>query len=401
MDYQELLPRFAAGTATGAERDAFNQWLETLPPDAFRQVVEDYERFLSAQPSFDPYNNRLLETLLHKIHEQEETPPHDLPGRLIVPRWVRYAAAILLVAGAGLFAWWLSKHGGTSAPSQGKLAVQGTADVEPGKDGAILTLADGRVIVLDSLGNGTIAQEGGANVVLTNGQLAYNRDTSAIHQHTVLYNTMQTPRGRQFQLLLPDGTRVWLNAVSSIRYPIVFTGDRREVTVTGEAYLEVAKGDDKQFLIHSNGITSIVRGTGLNINAYDDEEATRITLVEGRAYVGVTPQQEGIMVQALLLPGEQASFTPGNDRPVVSNVNIEQVVAWKNGVFNFQHSDLPSAMRQIARWYDVEVVFAGDTPKVEFGGKIQRSLSLSQIIKNLGDNELQFKIEDRKLIVMP
>ncbi|WEK34356.1 MAG: DUF4974 domain-containing protein [Candidatus Pseudobacter hemicellulosilyticus] len=400
MNYPELLPRFAAGTATDAERTAFNQWLETLPPAELQQVLAYYERCLSAQETFDTHDQPMLDRLLLSIREQESGGT----GRLHVLQplaWVKYAAAIVLLAGAAVFFWVRTNKVPLPGDGAANTSPATPADVAPGKDGAILTLADGRVIVLDSLGNGTIAREGNMQVVLQNGQLTYNAHEQLLSGSPELYNTMQTPRGRQFQLVLPDGTRVWLNAVSSIRYPVAFTGSKREVTITGEAYLEVAPDADKEFVVHTSGISSLVQARGLNVNAYEDEAATRITLVEGKAYVGVQDESRSRSVAASLLPGQQASFVAGKAEPVISPVNLEQVVAWKNGVFNFEHSDLPAAMRQIARWYDVEVVYAGDIPHVEFGGKIQRSLSLSQIIKNLGDNELKFTIKGRQLIVHP
>lgn len=327
--------------------------------------------------------------------------------RIPMLRWWAAAAVILAISLAGA---WLFNRSTESVP---QVAAHVEKDIEPGKDGAILTLADGSTVVLDSLGNGVVATQGKVQVMFKDGKLAYASEgmMAAVAQEPMFYNTMSTPRGRQFQLLLSDGTKVWLNAASSIRFPAFFKGDKREVEVTGEVYFEVAHNPLKPFRVHynnalpgeaaHNGVVEVL-GTHFNINAYPDEPEIQTTLLEGSVKVS-----QGAAT-AMLKPGQQAAVKvePGNKGQAkedleVRQANLDQVVAWKDGVFNFHHAGLKSALRQIARWYDVEVVYEKGVPDIEFAGKVQRNLSLMQIMKGLGDEEVHFRVEGRKLIVMP
>ncbi len=402
MNYRHLLPKFAAGTATADERRAFHQWLETLSIQEFQEVVTDYEKLLSAQSSFDPYNVALLDQLLSSIQQEKEKPMAVHRVQFLRTAWFRYAAAILVIV-AGLVIYYSIPPNSSKSIKSPQIQVQ-TPDIQPGRNGALLTLADGRTIVLDSLGNGAIASQGGTDVVLQNGQLAYNETTQAAHDTTkgkVLYNTMQTPRGRQFQLTLPDGTRILLNAVSSVRYPTAFTGHTREVEISGEAYLEVAKDPSKKFIVHTTYSTVEVLGTHFNVNAYEEEATTNITLLEGKVLVHAGRAANGI-AHSEMSPGYQAQVpNTANPTVILAPVDVDQFVAWKNGVFNFQGYSVPAVMRQIERWYDVEVVYEKNVPNIVFGGKVQRSLSLSQLIKGLEDEQIHFRIEGRKLIVTP
>lgn len=263
--------------------------------------------------------------------------------------------------------------------------------VLPGSNKATLTLADGSVVPLDSSAQRAIPQ---ANAWQKNGQLVYN--TTQQNGTQVSYNTLRTPRGGQFQLTLPDGTKVWLNAASSITYPL--NEDIREVSITGEAYFEVASAAAKPFEVKINDATSIqVLGTHFNINAYTDESAISTTLLQGSVKV-VNKTASDI----LLKPGQQANV-PGNGGPtqVLSNANLDQAVAWKNGVFNFDGKGLPEIMRQLSRWYDVEVVFTGNVPSRRFGGEIQRNLQLEQVLTILQQMDVKFRIEGKKLVVLP
>jgi transmembrane sensor len=301
---------------------------------------------------------------------------------------------------------------------------QASNNIQPGKEGAILTLADGRTVVLDSLGNGIIATQSSTQVVLKDGQLVYKQlttgDPDSIGTGSRLaFNTMTTPRGRQYQLILPDGSKVWLNAASSITYPTAFTGTERKVSITGEAYFEVSPlpaspggGGEKgkmSFIVDVAGKGRVeVLGTHFNINAYDDEGAIKTTLLEGKVKVSATQPQlapsgrETInhKQQTVLIPGEQAQM---NDHSslirVVKNVDVEEVMAWKNGHFHFNDTDLKNMMRQLSRWYDIDVKYAGQVPADRFSGKVSRSLNLLQVLKMLEFSDLDIKIEGRALVV--
>lgn len=390
MNYSDLLPKFAAGTATEEEREAFNEWLDTLAPEAFREVLAAYENALTTQTTFAPHNKQLLQQILYNIEEQQlqQTPVR----RIFSSKWFRYAAAIILIGGLSTF-WLLRNHRQQTVADNRHTPSGKPNDIPPGKEGAILTLADGRTIVLDSLQPGAIAHEGNNQIILKDGQLDYLHGQKTGSDAPVLYNTMQTPHGRQFQLTLPDGTRVWLNAMSSIRFPVAFA-DTREVNITGEAYLEVAKDPRKKFVVHSNGISTEVLGTHFNVNAYEDEDAVRITLIEGKVQVRNSKET------AALTAGMQANAKQAAAIKI-SPVNTDQAIAWKNGIFNLQDCSLHTVMRQIARWYDVEIVYEKNVPELTFQGKMQRNLSLTQLLKGLQDQEVKFRIDGRKLIVSP
>ncbi|MRG43568.1 DUF4974 domain-containing protein [Chitinophaga sp. SYP-B3965] len=261
-------------------------------------------------------------------------------------------------------------------------------DIAPGTDKAILTLADGSKVTLDSSGN-QVLQQGSATVRQHGGQLLYDAHDDNI---TVSYNTLTTPRGGQFRITLPDGTRVWMNAVSSLRFPTAFTGKERNVEVTGEAYFEVTQDAGKPFIVQINNQTKVeVLGTHFNVNAYTDEAALETTLLEGRVRVQGT----------ILQPGQQARVTTDGAVKVVKDVNVDQVVAWKNGAFNFEDKTLPEVMRQLARWYDVQVVYEGKIPDIVFSGEMGRGLSLSQCLTILEKMNVHFRVEGKTLVVMP
>lgn len=305
-------------------------------------------------------------------------------------RW-RWAAAAVFIIAIGTVAIVLSVNNDnrdieivttTSNKSQ-------QMDVLPGRSGAILTLADGTKVLLDSLGDGIVATQGKTNVLIRNNELVY--DASA-KQREVLYNTMTTPKGRQYLLVLPDGSRVWLNAASSINYPTVFAANDRSVTLTGEAYFEVAKDASKKFVVNANGVTTEVLGTHFNINAYEDEKETRITLLEGSVKV----KQNASNV--ILKPGQQA-ITKNTDLSVNNNPDLEVVMAWKKGIFLLDNTDLPTIMRQISRWYDVDVVYQGKIDERKFGGGVSKNLPLSKVLELLEANGIKFKKEGRRIIL--
>jgi ferric-dicitrate binding protein FerR (iron transport regulator) len=312
------------------------------------------------------------------------------PATPVYRRWRMATAAAVLLLFAGTYLWRMNRS--SQQVAEGK-APATHIDVAPGKQGAILTLADGRNVVLDSMGNGVIATQNGSKVLLKNGQLAYHRDGTATTE--AAFNTVTTPKGRQFQVALPDGTKVWLNAASSLRYPTLFSGKERKVEITGEAYFEVAANPAMPFRVQVNKSTDIeVLGTRFNINSYTDEANVNATLLEGSVQV----VRDG--EKALLYPGQQAQVS--GQIKIVNNVNVEKVVAWKNGVFDFQDANLEEVMRQLERWYDIEVIYKKGIPKLEFIGKMGRDLSLSAVLNGLQMSRVHFRLEEgRRLIVLP
>jgi transmembrane sensor len=277
-------------------------------------------------------------------------------------------------------------------------------DIPPGRQGAILTLSDGKQVVLDSLGNGVVATQNGTQVILKNGQLAY--DAAGKSTGAIAYNTMSTPKGRQFQVTLPDGTRVWLNSASSITYPTSFAGNERRVEITGEAYFEVAHlfpvGGGKgrgpiPFKVKINDQAEVeVLGTHFNINAYHDESNIKTTLLEGSVKV------TGGSDRAFLQPGQQAQVTLSEKIKIVKDADIEKVMAWKEGLFNFEGLGIEEVMRQLARWYDIDVVYGKEVPDIKFVGEMSKNVSLSDLLSGLKGIGVHFRIEqERRLVILP
>lgn len=270
-------------------------------------------------------------------------------------------------------------------------ASKETNDKDPAKTGAILTLSNGSEIVLDSVANGLLANQQNTSVIKKNGGIVYTADTNA----QPVYNTMTTPRARQYNLELSDGTKVWLNASSSITFPTSFAANERKVKVTGEVYFEVAKDKTRPFRVLANEMQINVLGTHFNVNAYDDEASVSTTLLEGS--VLITEKSKKL----LLKPGQQAQKQKSGAMTLNENVNLDEVMGWKNGVFYFENASLEMVLRQLSRWYDVDVVFEKGVPSRIFEGEIQRDLQLSQVLKILEKNKVRFKIEGKTLKVMP
>lgn len=301
----------------------------------------------------------------------------------------RYAAAIILLLGIGAYLWTTNKK--TNTPALVKTDV-----IAPGREGAVLTLADGSKMVLDSLGNGVVANQQGVQVLLQNGQLAY--DPSGGTSGETVYNTISTPNGRQFKLLLPDGSKVWLNAASSIKFPTAFAGKERRIELEGEAYFEVAKNADMPFRVTMRDATEVeVLGTSFNINAYRNEAAIRTTLLTGAVRLNAFNQSQ------TLKPGQQAVIKPSKEQlEVVQSADLDQVMAWKNGLFNFDDASLEEVMRQLERWYDIDVTYAKGVPSIRFGGEINRQNTLQDVLQILEKSNVHFRQEEgRKLVVIP
>lgn len=304
-------------------------------------------------------------------------------------RWYA-AAAILLLVLSGITYRWL-QH----SPQHAAVAPM-VSEVGPGGSKALLTLANGTTLTLDSAGKQVI-QQGVTLIHQQNGQLQYHVQAAAALVGYSM-NTLTTPRGGQYQLLLPDGSKVWLNAASSLRYPTVFSDTGRLVELTGEAYFEIqslSRSDNKKvpFRVKVNNMVVEVLGTHFNIMAYSDEQAIKTTLLEGS--VRVLQNSSG----QVLRPGEQAVVAAGNEIKVLRNVDVQEAVAWKNGVFQFNRAGLQVVMRQLSRWYDVEVVYEGNIPNLEFLGKMQRELNLSEVLSILEKSGVRFRVEGRRIIV--
>ena len=336
--------------------------------------------------------------------------PHKRAIKIFNWRRVAAAASIIVLIGAGIL--YYQGHQRVDQPaSANPLASTPEADIAPpDATHAVLTLSDGRVIVLDSAGKGTLAQQGEVNIVkLPDGQIRYHSSTPEQAKGVVLYNTLTNPAGSKVvNITLEDGTRVWLNSKSSLRYPTAFTGELRQVEITGEAYFEVAqmsapasKGQESRvpFQVKANDVAIEVLGTHFNINSYAEEGMIRTTLLEGSVRVSKGGQS------VLLRPGQQAQVVPSNESRTsqtsikVDRPDVDEVMAWKHGRFSFQNADLETIMRQMARWYNVEVVYENKIND-RYTVNVSRDVPVSQLFKFIEmSGGVIFTIDDKKVIV--
>lgn len=308
------------------------------------------------------------------------------PGVYRLWTQIAVAASILLVLGTGIY--YLAGKQIFPKPPVAQMKQQ---DAAPGSDKAILTLADGRQIVLTDLANGKVAQEGAVVITKKDGHIAYSGSTGGTES---LYNTITTPRTGKYFLVLADGTKVWLDAATTFRYPASFAGKERNVQLNGQAYFEVAHNPSMPFHVSANGVKVEVLGTHFNIMAYGDEPAINTTLLEGAVKVTT-----GTKVQQLS-PGQQAEVSDGTMR-WIKNADVDQAVAWKNGIFQYKGSNIETILRQAARWYGVEVEYRGKI-RDKFSGQIARTVNLSQLLKILEETgSVKFQIIDKKIIVLP
>lgn len=372
--FLELIRKFLNGTASEEE---------------LRFIQSYYAWFDHHQDVLDGFNDDQLEQLKQlnlnsiwkkvEIAEQAQVPaiPHF---RKYKWRYTAAAAAIILLSFSINFL--RSTEPSIVQPIPNLTATVSPTDIIPGGNKAVLTLGDGSSIELDSASSGELAQQGEIRVVkLANGQVAYN--VNGVHQGESLINTMTTPKGGKYQLILHDGTRVWLNAASSITYPTIFPDNERKVKITGEVYFEVVTNPQKPFKVETYKEELVVLGTSFNVNSYKDEKGIKTSLFSG-----------SLKVQNMLLKPGQAHI-----EGTVSKTNLQQDIAWKNGVFNFDNMSLKNAMRQIARWYDVDIQYTGTIREIELAGEIGRNLTLKQVLSGLQDNETQFKLEGKTLYV--
>lgn len=421
-----LLYRHSQGTLSDEEAEQLEAWKNASQNNAaLIEALEDEESLSMKIADFHPENKQQLrDSILTQVMMNEQ---HKVP--VVRTSWWKYAAAAIIILGLGAYLWTTQQQ---ETPAVVKTEVPVQNDVAPGGNKATLTLANGQKIVLDTLENGNVNMGSQQLLVKKDGLLEYSRESSSVipsenssvipsdrsvtpsersEARNPVFHTLTTPRGGQFQLTLSDGTKAWLNAASSITYPTVFQGKERSVTITGEVYFEVAKDKKKKFIVNVDDRQRVeVLGTHFNINAYKDERSINTTLIEGSIRLTPHPspltknnlgnKRSPVHTSLTLKPGQQGQLD--NKRlSLAVHPDVEQAVAWKNGVLNFNNVSLEQAMRQIARWYDVEVVYEKGIPDVKFGGRLGSDLSLSQVTKALEMAGLQFRIEGKKLIVAP
>jgi len=380
---EELLEKYNAGLATPEEKAVVESW---------------YLKYKT------PPSDLTSEDLLYEVNIGYAQLQRQLAGKKTVRWWPRVAvaASLLLCVSIGLV--WFKKQ---AAKNNTTVAAKISHEILPGSNKAMLTLSDGRKLMLDSAENGNLAEQQGVNIIKhDDGQLAYV-DHGATNK-AIAMNTLETPRGGQYQVQLPDGTKVWLNSASSIKYPSRFSGDKRRVELTGEAYFEVAsvhlKGRKKMpFIVTTNALGNgkgqqiEVLGTHFNIKAYNNDSEIATTLLEGS--VKVTPLHQPS--KAIIIKPEQQAITSLHNPLMIEKVDVEEAVAWKNGYFVFENEDIQSIMNVLSRWYNVDISYKGEVTKQKFGGAFPRSANINDLLKHMESfGNVSFKVEGRRIIVM-
>ncbi|MGN6434947.1 MAG: FecR family protein [Agriterribacter sp.] len=383
-----LIEKYLSGNITAEEHLQLDEWYESRPEKEEKDVADrSGQAAMSAR-----LEARILESI-KKHKKAAEVKP------FFRRHFLYMAAAILLILfSVGSYLYFFSTRQPHASLAK-KTVPPANNDIEPGGNKALLTLSDGTAIVLDTAINGTLSQQGNIKVLkLDNGLLRYNQQQSNGGVTAIpVFNTISTPRGGQYQVTLSDGTRVWLNAASSLRFPVAFTGSERKVEITGEAYFEVAHDKQRPFRVESHGSVVEVLGTHFNINAYADETAVKTTLLQGKVKVTSTATAE----TKTLLPGQQSALDKQGNITMRQHADTEETTAWMHGHFQFKSADLKMVLRQVARWYDVEIVYNGAVD-IHFTGQLPRGEKASAIFEKLEmTGAVHFKIENRKIIVSP
>lgn len=365
--------------ASQISADDVNQTLQRiwndLPPDS---------RQLNEQES-----NQILNQILNPVKENRTSA--SIVKKISFRKIAAAAAILVCICTAGWFYGFKKTKEETPASVIAK--YDQPPQILPGTNKAELILEDGSSVSLDSAGNGNIASQGNMNIKSVNGHIFYTPANDNAVSQTIAHNILRTPKGGFYQLTLSDGTKLWLNAASSLRYPVTFSNTERVVELNGEGYFEVAKDERRPFKVLVKGINIEVLGTHFNVMAYDNESAIKTTLLEGSVKL------RGLGDDAILSPGQQAKQMDNGRMEIINGVNLEEVVAWKNGYFHFERAGLEVLMRQIERWYDVEVIYDGPVQQRAFGGKISRSSNIKDVLKILALSKVSFRIENKTIIV--
>lgn len=387
-DLQVAIERYLSGRASASDRQLVDDWYYSFPDEQV-EIPLDEEEFRGRVK--DRIEGRLRHTL--GIPLGEGGLPVERSARIIPIRVIRWtvAAAILVLFLAGGYLYY---H--TTVQVNRSVTPIATAknDLSPGTTRATLTLADGRQIALDSSRIGQLAVQGKTRILNSRGAVAYTGTTS----DATLYNTLSTGRGQQSPpLTLSDGTKVWLNAASSIRFPVAFTGKSRSVTVTGEAYFEVSPDASRPFLVQAGPALVQVLGTRFDLMAYANEPSIQTTLIDGAVQVGNKDNARR------LSPGQQSQLYPDGSMRIIPNTDLDLVTAWKNGMQSFSNADTRTIMRQVERWYGVDISYEGNIAARNFSGDIPRSANLSEVLKLFEVNNIHFTLDaqHRKLTVKP
>lgn len=377
-----LARKYLDHSATDAEVRALHQWYDEVDETEIEFI------FTNLPQTPDQFGEQMLSELQEMITKEKKR-------KVLKINWWK-AAAVLLLVGGGLIAFLLSSNQAGRNDKSGIVKNTPSGDVAPGRDGAILTLSDNREIVLDNANDGNLTPDGDVQIVKKGSEITYVFNGTAATEE-VQYNTVSTPRGRQFKVILPDGTSAVLDAASSVYFPTAFTGEERKVAVTGQVYFDVTPDKTKPFIVQNNDMEVEVLGTSFNVNTYTDDDARSVTLLHGSVKV----RSNRSAVSTFITPGQQARINNNGKVDVVKSVDVDEVMAWKDGAFQFNETGLSKVMAQLARWYDVDVEMRITGDERFFNGRISRNINLSQVLEILRLSDVNFRLDGKKLIVLP
>jgi ferric-dicitrate binding protein FerR (iron transport regulator) len=393
----ELIIKHLRGELNHQEQELLNKWLsEDERNVSFLESLREDEALENGSQFFSSLDvNSAWQKVSKQTHQNQDT---KFWKKAI--KWKQVAILIFFLTAGLLFYAEFNKEKEPAVAL--KVNRYSKEDVLPGGDKAMLELADGSVVILEQVNNGSLQEQGGTKIVKQDGRLVYNA-TQGSPSGTISYNKISTPKGGQYHIVLPDGSKVWLNAESTLRFPTMFTGNERQVELTGEAYFEVAKlevpsssvktGKMMPFKVQTNGVNIEVLGTHFNVMAYSNEKSVNTTLLEGSVRVSQLKTNNS----QLLKPGQQARV---NESIKIVNVDTEEVIAWKNGFFHFNGADIQTVMGQIERWYNVEVDYEGEVTSKHFTGIISREINASKVLDMLElTGGVKFEIKGKRIRV--
>lgn len=378
-----LLTQFTNKTITVEEMAELERYLQD---DKYARILTDevVEQLTNAQASggdfhrFDHLARRAMQ--VDKVFNNDINTKSSTPIRFL-RKW-SWAAAVILLLGVGGFFWTSYKN---NMPAAG--IIQAKADIVPGTNRAVLTVGSNEPITLSNSKKGIAI---GTAITYNDGERIADADKML---------QLVTPRGGKYQAVLSDGTKVWLNAASSVKFPSKFSGDRREVEVTGEVYMEIAQNARAPFIVKAGNSIIQVLGTSFNINAYEDEEIQKTTLISGSVKVLTTGGGDAYVQDVTLRPGQQAIVYNNKSIDVKQRVDTAQDIAWKNGYFSFENVGMNEMIRQIERWYDINIQFEGQVPDIKLSGGMDRDVKLSGLIRFFNSYGLQTRLEGRTLYI--
>lgn len=387
-EFASLVSGYLHETLSKEQEECLMQILEK--DEDKRKLLEYYKQTAPAQERLDYISRLNVDLAWSKVSQRYQDKQKKTKYRFL-----RYAAAAVLVLGS--LGIWIRYANEQDNPAQVTASVKYTQDVLPGGNVAVLVLSDGSKVSLDS-GQVSLKEKDGTRMSGRKGGLSYTpREFSS--PMVQLYNTLIVPKAGTYQLTLPDGTSVWLNAMSQLRFPVSFSSKERKVELRGEAYFEVAKNSKVPFKVVTGNQEIEVKGTHFNISSYPDEAFDKTTLLEGSVKVS----EPGVPSRSWLLkPGQEAKIDKHTHQTVVASANIKEAIAWQKGYFLFNDEKLESIMARVARWYDVEVVYEGKIEDQSFLGQLERSKNISSVLELLEQTgNVHFKISGRRIVVMP